>query len=377
MSDPPKDPTHLLSVYLMRKDAKGPKDIFKESLDLITNQVDLGVCSGVLYVQQATTRTPHWARLFGSAIDLKKLRVGVSGSSAVLLVKLDKRTLAVTFGNGRHLLNPQAFEEYFGLHATLNTVSREQIRAVERRRFDALARHTREQASRRVPLADFGIDMELDLIRALTGPPADPALGKRISGKDSLSISVSTDLPKLGALLKEYLKAGLDSAYQAHFAEVGNILEVKDKRDELNNSLLQRIQGEQLDRMWLAVPEVIDWADVSGFRYSRSASTDLLSDIHFQTYFAYVGQPADVTIHDLKRHQVVCYSASSDAPSYSWPVYKCIYAELDTAEGTFLLDYGRWFRIDTDLVAKVNSEIDSIPHTQLSLPSFAANMNES
>ena len=154
---------------------------------------------------------------------------------------------------------------------------------------------------------------------------------------------------------------GLDDSYREHFPEVGNILEVtrKEKREELNAKLVARIRAGELERMWLAVPEAINWETVGGFRYSQSGSRDLLSDIHFRTYLDYIEGAENTSIEALKRHHVVCFSAETDAPSDTWSVYKCIYSELDTGEGTFLLDNGRWFRVDAGLVEKVNDEISS------------------
>jgi len=367
-----KEPTEFLNVFLAKPEILHPNAIFNQVDALRPYSVPLGGRrKGILYVQRSIVGTPKWARIFKDVIDPKAVGLKTASSAAVLLVKLGDRILAVAFGQGRHLLQPAALEEHFGLHATLNSIDRNRVRVIDRKRFDAIARQTREQASREVPIVNFGIDMEQDLIRSLTGPPTDESLGKRVSGRDSLAVSVPTTLERLWSLLERYQKLGLDDAYKQSFPEVGNILEVdrRDKQDELNALLVERIQAGPTDRVWLAIPDILDWTDVE-FSYSRAAGATGYGDVHLSTYLDHAGGPAAVSLSSLKRHQVYCTSASTESLVRSWPVFKCIYAEIDAPDGTFLLDDGRWFRVDQGLVATVNGAVAAIPTTGLALPSY-------
>ncbi len=238
------EPTELLNIFLVKADISDPKAILKGFEALESYEVPLGgKLKGTLYIQRSVVGIPRWTRIFKGVIHPKAVGLRSASSAAVLFAKLGKRTLAVVFGHGRHLLQPGALEEHFGLHATLNAIDRERVRVIDRKRFDALARQTREQASREVPIINFGLDMEQDLIRSLSGPPSDQSLGKRVSGRDSLAVSVPTSLPGLRSLLGKYLKLGLDDAYKEYFPEVGNIVEIerKDKQDHLNDLLVERI----------------------------------------------------------------------------------------------------------------------------------------
>lgn len=377
---PHKDPTRLLNVHLLKEGTSDPKEIFQDADSLKSYEVPIGnSLLGRLYVGQSRVRSPRWLRLFSSVLKTDDLGLRVASASAVLIVKLKGRILALSFGQGRFLLRSENLEEHFGLHATLNAIDREHIRAIERKRFDAVARHTREQASREVSLADFGIDMEQDLIRALTGPPSDTSVGKRISGRDSLTVAVPAALEELDDLLSRYLTLGLDDAYKKEFPEIGNIVEVnrKEKREELDEFLLKKIEQKSLDRLWLSVPEALDWSDVEGFRYSAAGSATIYPDIHFDSYFEQVGAPENVSIAGLKRRSVYCVSASTEGVIGSWPIYRCIYAEIDTNDGTFLLDNGKWFRLDTGLVNTVNQQIAQIAQTSVQLLSYGLEEHES
>ena len=366
------EPTELLNVFLVKAGVSDPEAILKRFQALEAHEVPLGGNRrGTLYIQRSVVGIPKWMRIFKSAIDLRAAGLKTASSAAVLLGKFGERILAVAFGQGRHLLEPGAIEEHFGLHATLNAIDRDRVRVIDRKRFDALARQTREQASREVPIVNFGLDMEQDLIRSLSGPPSDQGLGKRVSGRDSLAVSVPTSLAGLRSLFDRYLKLGLDDGYKESFPEVGNIVEIqrKDKQDELNNRLIERVRAEEVGRIWLAVPDILDWTDIQ-FSYSTSSGSPEYGDIHLATYLEHIGGATEVNLSALKQHHVYCTSVSTNSLLRSWPVFRCIYAELDTEDGTFLLDDGHWFKVDQGLVATVNTTVASIPQTELTLPAY-------
>jgi uncharacterized protein (TIGR04141 family) len=165
-------PTEYLTIFLVKEGVTGESQIFKRPLELDRMRVALGPDrEGRLYGQSSQIREPRWLRLFRESIDPSTLDVKVASSAAVLLVESGERLLALTFGHGRHLLKLEAMEENFGFHAALNFMNRDRVRAIERKRFDALSRHSRENASREVALREFGLDRQQDLVRSITGAP--------------------------------------------------------------------------------------------------------------------------------------------------------------------------------------------------------------
>src|SRR5262249_2988522 len=150
----------------------------------------------------------------------------------------------------------------------------------------AIARLTREQAFRGVPIVDFGLDLEQDMLRSVTGAPSDSDLGNRMSGRDSLSVSVPVGLADLGAQVDRYFKKSKSKDYKAGFSFIDNIDELRTpvEREELDEELLNRIQKGNLDRIWLVVPDLLDWTDVEGFLYNRADGSPIMADIHFDSY---------------------------------------------------------------------------------------------
>src|SRR2546425_782967 len=121
--------------------------------------------------------------LFEGALDLNAADLHNASSAAVLIVTVSEKTFVLTFGYGRSLLRPGVWEEDFGLRVTLNAVDPLRIRSVDRFKFDAISQHSQIQASRDANIVEFGLDVEQDLLRAVTGKPRDPTLANQLTGK--------------------------------------------------------------------------------------------------------------------------------------------------------------------------------------------------
>jgi len=374
-----KKPSRLLTIFLAKAGIKKAAQILKNLGKLGKHQIKVkGSRIGDLYVQPSSVRPPRWISLFDGALDVDRLPLKVASARAVLLVPKSKRLFALAFGQGRHLLSPGSFEENFGLRATLNSVDPDRVRVLERKRFDAISRLAREQASREVPIFDFGLELEQDMLRSLTGPPRDSRLGKRLSGKDSLSVAVPLTLADLDKQLHRYLKQWEATDYKKAFPWVDNIKQVREKalQVDLDGRLLAKLRSRDFAGTWLAVPELLDWEDIEGFRYGRRKTTTLHPDLHLAQYMDQLPDSDSLTVPRLRQHRVFCISASTDEVLRDWSIYKCLYAELDTESGTFILDNGRWYRVDTDLRATVDSEIGKIPKSKLALPPYSDSEDE-
>lgn len=183
---------------------------------------------GSIHLQAAPPHPPKWLSFLTSITsDLPSL--ATNNASAVLFMFRGERLFALTFGYGRSLLIPGSWEEDFGLKVTLNSVDRDRIKTVDRMTLDAIGQHSRIQANRDASLGEFGLDLEQDFLRAVTGKPVDPALGTLLTGKDALSVTLPIDATDLPELLDRYLLQAESTAYKQAFPWIDQIHEVKDK----------------------------------------------------------------------------------------------------------------------------------------------------
>lgn len=360
-----------LTIFLIKKDA-GDVDTFlsnRESLDHHSLKNGSTVI-GDLYIKKPHPKPPGWGKFFSNYVDPKEL--GKSSSTAgVLIILVEKRWFAITFGQGRFLLKPESWEESFGLLVTLNSVGQDQIKSIDKRTFDALSTHSKVQSSQEAAPQDFGLDVEQDLVRAVVGSPDDSGLGQRLSGMDALRACVSVDLEQLPDLLKRYQTQFHSKAYRKNFPWVDHISEVTrpSQKEELDNLLVEQIRAANLERCWMAVPEIVDWASIDGFRYSLSKKNPKRHDIHLSDFLEEVREPATIAIKNLRQRQVYGIG-DDDRQLYQWSVYKCIYCELDVRDDSYLLSGGKWYRVTRDFVAEVNDSFDRVPRYSTVLPEY-------
>ena len=118
-----------------------------ESLDSYTVPA-LSRSEDSLFLKWTPPHPPGWMRYLEPHVseDLPDLYAASSG--AVLFVESSRRLFAVTFGQGRHLLEPETLESDFGLKVVLNSVAPDQLKSVDAKTIDETTMHTRRDVSR-------------------------------------------------------------------------------------------------------------------------------------------------------------------------------------------------------------------------------------
>jgi uncharacterized protein (TIGR04141 family) len=368
-----KAPSRPLTIYLL-KAGHTPETAVKDLGKLRKFSVGENGSIGDLYLSVAPARPPRWVSLFRGATSPELPVLLGSPPSGVLLIENGGHFFALTFGYGRHLIMPGTYEENFGLIVTLNSVPGDRIRSIDVTSFDAISSHSRTQASREGSIREFGMDIEQDLLRAVTGTPADTTLGARLTGMDALHTVVQVNLCDLPALLGRYYERHQDQGYKTLYPWIDQIAEVRDsaRRAKLDDALVDRLRRGNLDRLWLAVPEILDWTDVGGFRYSRTSGDGLHLDLHARDFLATLRDPTALTTDCLRTERVRCFSASTDMPRETWTVYQCVYCEIDEGGEMYLLSAGRWYRVAKSFVSDVNAAIGRLALVDEPLPAYEA-----
>jgi uncharacterized protein (TIGR04141 family) len=323
-------------------------------------------------------RPPKWANFLNRYADVALLGKNQS-TGAVLFVQVEGRLFGVTFGQGgRFILDQDCWEERFGLLVVLNSIRQDQIKTIDKSTFDALTTHSRIQTSKEASPQDFGIDIEQDLVRAVTGTPNDKSLGQRLTGMDALKSSIKTTIEELPNLLKRQLEQSRSTSYRETFPWVDHIAEVKGASllQALNEKLVERIRAEEFDRCWMAIPEIIDWTEVDGFRYGFKSRNAKYHDLHLSDFIDEMKelrgndfQPSNITLNLLKHRDVLCVG-DDDQISRKWSLYSCLYCELDHEGHAYLLSGGKWYRVDRDFVSEVNRYFEQLPRLEIDMPEY-------
>ena len=223
-----------------------------------------------------------------------------------------------------------------------------------------IPKDTSEQLSKVGVIEDFGIDIAQDLISSITGKVASTNIenfGEILTGKDSLSVTVKTNLVSIKKLLHQCYEKYLSDEYKKNFGWIDYIAEIKkdkQKIDALNKQLVENFKTTESEKIWMAVPEIIRWEEVRGFRYNNR--TDLKEDIYIKGFLENFSdeQKENIDLNFLKKKQIHCISSADDNIMHSWTVYNCIYCEISENNQTFLLNNGKWYEIEKDFAKTIN-----------------------
>lgn len=370
-----KKKTHGLTILMLKPDISTPDDAVKNPHGHASLDVTIGAEMGKLYYKQNPSQIPKWVKIFDPTATGALASLFNSGTAAAFVIKAGERFFALTFGYGKSLLKPDCNEENFGLRTVLNSVDPDKLRSVDVQSLDAVPLNRRSQSSVATALADFGLDIEQDLVYAATGHPKDPQFGKQLTGKDALKISIplnAEDIPDL--LIKLAAQYEADN-YKASFAWVDHLSEIRTKAliKRLDAKLSEKIQAKEFDKTWLAIPEIIEWSDIAGFRYQKPKLGEVLEDIGWETYLESLGTEIPPTTDTFRKQCVLAISESSGQQSHAWAVYKCIYCELSLDGSDYALNNGKWFKVNSDFLSSVNESISAIPSSTLTLPAYQGN----
>lgn len=363
------DKTNKLTIGLVKSDLTDFAEIAKPEADAIEVE---GV--GTFYKEASHPRPPDWiTNFFGMALG-PELGLITSSARGLLLVRVpdgdDERIFAVIFGLGRHLLMDDVLEERFGLKVVLNSVDHESLRSIDKTALGSVPKQSREQISREGAAANFGIDIEQDLVSSVTGRSRVKGFGRTISGRDTFAASAKFDVGDVADFLAETLTQYRSQAYKAHFDWIDQIKDVRSKAliAHLNEVLVERMKASELEHIWMAPPDILDWADVKGFRYLRKRSADM-DDLDPAEFLAAAGD-AEVSLDWLKAAPIILISAKSDDEADRWPAYRCIYAEIEADGAMHVLNAGKWYQVAQDFTALINVDFNSIPESPIELPDY-------
>jgi len=238
---------------------------------------------------------------------------------------------------------------------------------------------SKEQMTKDGTFADFGIDIEQDLIQGITGKTKKENFGQTVTVKDALSLSVKIDISSIKNFLKDcYAKYNSDD-YKKDFAWIDQVSEIKDPKtvENLDNQLLKKIQNENFDKTWMAIPEILTWEDVSEFKFKKQSFGD---DIDLVTYLEFLSgdEKQNLSLEILKKHNIDCISSSSDETIKSWKIYNCLYCEIENDEKMYILSNGKWYQIENNFAKEIFDSFNSFRNQSagISLPNCNQNEHE-
>jgi len=369
--------SQTLSIRLLRAG--------KEPADSIRDGVTLSAWAKLEGAQIALDTigggAPKWSRFLDLTTE-EKAQLHNSTAYGLVFVQASGRWFAVSFGLGHVKLDPDAFEQDFGLRVVLNTVDPDKLRSADIRTPDENTTSRRTQTARRSDQTAFSIDIERDIVRGLAGEPKNSAFASRVAGSDGLSITKEMEVSDLPQVCADAFAAFGKTDYKTNFAWIDQIKHVRDKTliEQLDNTLVAALNTALSaaipDTLHLAYPVIYDPEKARHIRYKGFNGSNIHTDLEISGYVADLkekGITAFLQEH-LAGHKVHECNDEGKDDGQSWRIKECLVFDTDLNSEKYVLSADRWYRIDKTLAAEVEAFFAGV--TAHTMPPAHANDNE-
>lgn len=350
-----------LSIYLIKEEFADQDDkILKDTRSVLAELEDIGT----VYYVPSVVKIPKWLDDFYCGKIISK-GIYTSNARVVLIIRVNvsekiMKTFAITMGYGKNLLETDAVENDFGIKVVLNSINNKNLRKINKTNIGGNQKTSSEQLPLAAEINEFGFDIENDLISAITGLSSDKTISEgMMSGSDLLSLSAEVDVTNIKSFLKIVYKKYCSKEYKEGFGWIDHIKKIKD--DNLISRLEQRtveLIKEKSTNIWMAVPDIIEWEQVKGFKYTKE---DFEYDIDICKVVESFSK-GFTEFKQLKNKSITAISNEDGESTYKvWKAHKCLVGEVDLDGKIYCINNGYWYSVDKDFVKSVNDEYNTIP----------------
>lgn len=366
-----KDVTNLADIIKFKSDDPANPNPRRVELDHIEN---LGDGDGAFYIGDSNQKDPDWLEFVNQLAKEPQTLEKNTTNSAVLVLKVEERLFAFTFGYGRFFVDMAMVERGFGLKVALNVIDPTLLRTMDYNKYEEVVVNTRRQVSRGSSQRIFEIDIDTEFLRNIGGRvKEDEDLASSVNGSDAVIINLKDSVGKTNivGVCSRLLELYQEDDYKEAFDWVDHILTINDtaRIETLDMRLLDVIKDKQFEDFHMAPPGIINWEDFDGITFSTAPDdADPKLDPEAEDYIDSLEELTNLTVEDLKKHAVKVKSTDTGEWKNEWAVYECIVFETTIGNDYFVLHEGKWFQMEKKFADKLNQDIDNISKPEIDLP---------
>ena len=371
-----------LNIFLAKNDKR-----FEELVkDLNPEPIRKDLDNGIFLYKQVEERKPKWIEsFFNDEVEDDELRnktIQAVYITEVTVMDGACRIFALTFGLGRNLLKLENFEERFGIITAMNLINAQTLRSVDINSLDGNPKSQRIQVGRLGSLIDFELDDVYDILKNINGRVDENRIedAKSIGGRQSLSITLTTDIYQIGEVLNQLYSEFQSNAYKEKFPGIDDTREIKDapEIEMLDANLLEIIQHSDQypdSTVALSFPEIVEDSEIHAIRYSNSHT--IFDEITLSDMKSVISGSfgEDYAIDTLKRERIRIENAHGMIIR-NWSIYKCFVADIRINGHQYVLNDGKWYVYDDDFAAQVNEFYERVQISPIDLIDCAVDQTE-
>lgn len=367
---------YTLTIFLMNEYVKEYEWCIKEDKEvkMIELDNDLNI-DGRIVISDTSQNKPAWEP-FLNCFSCEEIKLESNASNkAVMLIKIDDRIMALTFGYGRSILNENYIERDFGLRVAINLIDTNKMRSINAANIEDTVVNIQKQSSHVVSQEEFSINGIYDVVTAVMGKSVNIEYADRISGKDSLVVTLDMKPTQLMDKLKIYLDAYKSDAYKKNFPWIDNMKEIRDKEkiNALSNEIVSKIKRKDIYDIYISPPETINWSEVKGLMLTgmnkRRGNIENYSDEpSFYDYaIKFEDESSNQILSKLKSDKLL--ALYNDDNSYTiCSVYAALVAQVKYEDDLYVLYNGVWYLIKNDFYNNVKDAVSKIAISDIDFP---------
>jgi uncharacterized protein (TIGR04141 family) len=380
-----------LIIYLMDSNQRNFKDYLKEQYrtkvtrHYIDKQSIVGdVEKGIIFLYEEVLPFPEWVGYLNTISEKKKIKLSSKkASKAVVFLTInspEKKTFALTFGNGISLLDNEYIVPDFGLKVSKSLLEIKQIISIDTTSLDKKFFNTKKQSAAFLmpeKLLEYGTQ---SIIRNVHGTFKEFNEKFSLGGNESLNFKGDIDLTSdLGKWLTQFATIYTNQQNNLGISDDLVAVGIKEKQtldDKLAEKILNIINtspitGRQVSPLKIAPNATFDLDDFNGFfisglgyKNSMFSSDFFIDEVNFFERFKRQLKPDnnDVSgiLRKLKTDKIHRKILSSGDLEPICSIYKAISYETTYKSNRYVLVSGTWYEINKDFYSNLQKDIDAI-----------------
>lgn len=357
-----RTPRTPLTIYRLKPAPKGAGPftgiVDEKPGDVTELDAQIPDADARLYVKNVDPSLPGWASFLKPISDLDGALGEHAANSAVLVVVVRRLRYAFVFGYGRSMLASDVIERGFGLRCALDLIDPSSIVSVGYKEVDHRTLFSNVQSNANVAFDAFRVDTESAIMSGVVGHAADAhTYYTRALGSDALHINpqvTAAEIPKLVTwvdqvyIAKRYISAGYD--WVDHVSLVN---------DPAITAALEKLIDADLKRgkknVWLAPPEAVDYGRIDAFTVEGMRGREI-SEVELADVAS--ARSEDITCAELRKVRIKALSSHEEIQR--WKAYAWLNWSGSTANGSYVLQAGRFYRIDPNFEDRIDKYLKKL-----------------
>jgi uncharacterized protein (TIGR04141 family) len=245
---------------------------------------------------------------------------------------------------------------------SVNALDPDQLTTLDTNNIDLVTRQQRTHLSVGSPVSEFGLDVNVDWIRKISGKPTSKSVAKSVSGADPIVINSECNLETLGEKCAQLLELFESDAYKDKLSFIDQLQPLNRKDPvvgRLDAELKRRLDLQSHDRIAIAYPELPDEEQLAVYKIWKQRSNSELEEISLGSVYDFFNVYPDVP-RDPSQVHVIGLDGNDEPVTHKRSLRDYLVCEIEWEGKTYVLSIGQWFRVNGDYVAKVRESVAEV-----------------